>query len=194
MRDTLVHAKVGVAELRASLEKTRIQLQAEQRELETAQRRGRLADGIGDAETSAIAARFVDQHAQRVQVFTRKLEAQDAEIRLAEAGVEEMTAELKRLALGRPDARGQSTSSATSGTEGAPSASSEGRAAGASPDAGPGSPPGASPGAPSGGPLDLDADERLRADLDALARANRRAAREAQADERLADLKRRMEQ
>ena len=155
MRDTLVQARVGLADLRTSLETTRARLEAERRELETVRRRKGLAAGINDAETVTIAERYETQHAQRVTVLEQKLAVQEAELAMAEREVEEMTAELKLAAAGVGSVASTST---------------------AQPDVA----------------ADPEA-ERLQQELDSLARARRRAATEAEADEKLAALKRRME-
>ena len=155
MRDTLVQARVGLADLRTALDTTRSRLEAERRELETVRRRKGLAAGINDAETVAIAERYELQHGQRVTVLEQKLAVQEAELSMAQREVEEMTAELKLAAAGVD-----------------------------------------SVGSPTSVPPDITSDpeaERLQQELDALARARRRAATEAEADEKLAALKRRME-
>ncbi|HET7585478.1 MAG TPA: hypothetical protein VFK13_11260 [Gemmatimonadaceae bacterium] len=102
MRDSLVHARMAVAEMRTAAEATRSQLAAERKELETARRRGALAAGIGDDETVQVAQRFAERHEERVRVLERKLEVQDAELALAGREVEEMTAQLKAASLGLP--------------------------------------------------------------------------------------------
>src|SRR5206468_7537611 len=58
MRDTLVQAKVGLQDLRDALEKSKRRLETERRELDTVQRRKRLADQIGDAETVRVAGQY----------------------------------------------------------------------------------------------------------------------------------------
>jgi hypothetical protein len=100
MRDTLVQARVGLAELRGGLEKTRARLDLEAKELETVRRRKQLAEGIGDKETVDIAGKYEEMHQQRVEVVRQKVAAQEAEITLAERDVREMTAELKSVMSG----------------------------------------------------------------------------------------------
>jgi len=99
MKDTLVRARMGIDDLRAGVELTRSRLLAERRELETVQRRKTLAQGIGDAETVAVAERYERQHAERTEVLGRKLEVQERELLISERDVSEMTEEL-RTALG----------------------------------------------------------------------------------------------
>jgi hypothetical protein len=161
MRDTLVQARLGLDDLRSALATTRSRLAEERRELDTIRRRKGLAAGIKDAETVTIAERYEAQHAQRVTVLEQKLVIQETELAMAEREVEEMTAELKLAAAGVDSVS-------------APPAGSGGVGPGADPS------------------VDPDA-ERLRQELDSLARARRRAATDAEAEEKLAALKRRME-
>lgn len=100
MRDTLAQARVGVDDLRGAVEQTRTRLAAERRELETVQRRRRLAEAIADSETVRVAERFERQHAERIEVLVRKLEAQESELVLTEAEVREMTEAYKAAGRG----------------------------------------------------------------------------------------------
>ena len=100
MKDSLVQAKVGLADLRGGLETTRSRLAVERRELETVERRKRLAEGIDDAETVSIAERYVRLHGERVDVLARKLEAQEAELSLVETEIDDMTREFKSALAG----------------------------------------------------------------------------------------------
>lgn len=165
MKDTLVHARLGLDDLRVSVEQTRKRLERERRELETVQRRKGLAQGIADTETVQIAERFEAQHAERVAVLERKLEAQQGELALVEREVEEMTQQLKAAAAGVGSGMPPGSVSGVTGAAGGAG--------------------GADPG--------LD-DERsaLEQEMAGLDRAQRRAAAEAEADARLAELKRRM--
>ena len=100
MKETLVQARMGVDDLRTGLDKTRQRLVAEERELETVRRRKALAEQINDRETIEIATKYEEMHAQRVDVVRRKVEAQEAELSLAERDVGEMTAQLKAVMSG----------------------------------------------------------------------------------------------
>src|SRR6476660_4101939 len=104
MKQTLVTARMGLEELRSGLALTRERLAAEQRQVETMRRRKGLAAGIADAETVALAEKYEAHHAERVAVLQRKLDAQEAELAMAEREVAEMTAELKQAMLGVPAA------------------------------------------------------------------------------------------
>jgi transposase len=153
MRDTLVHARMALDDLRQGTERTRRRLDAERAELETIRRRQTLAEGIGDQETVQVAARFATMHAERLALLTKKLEAEEGEVVLVQREVEEMTLQLKSANAG-------AGSGIRSGA--APSPDDDGR------------------------------DPGLAQELDALDRDRRRAASDADAEARLAALKRRM--
>ena len=99
LREALLEAKVGVATMRSALIVTEQELLVEQRQLADAERRGRLAAEVPDAETVRVADRFALRHRERVAVLERKLVVQRDELALAEREVEEMLAQVK---AGRP--------------------------------------------------------------------------------------------
>ena len=154
MRETLVRAKMALDDLREGVATTESRLTRERGELETVQRRKALAEGIKDAETVTIAARFEAQHTERTTILEKKLEAAQAELALVEREVEEMTAQFKAA------------------------------------QAGVGS--GLRPGAVDEELEPTQGDAQLDRDLRSLDRERRKAASDAEADARLADLKRRM--
>jgi hypothetical protein len=160
MKQTLVTARMGLDDLRAGVATTRTRLLAEQRELETTRRRKGLAANISDAETVALAEKYETHHAERVAVYERKLEAQEAELAIAERDVAAMAGELKAAMLG---------------TAPPPStAGADERAAAAAAD-------------------EVVGDSsRVAEELDAMGRARARSERDADAERRLAELKRRM--
>jgi hypothetical protein len=100
MRETLVQAKVGLAEMRESLERDRKRLIAEERELETVRRRRQLAQDINDTETVAVANKYEATHAERVELLRKKVLVQEDEVRMAETDVEMMNTELRAAASG----------------------------------------------------------------------------------------------
>ena len=157
LKQALVHARMGVDDLRTGVAKARERTTAAQEELETIRRRKRLAEQIGDAETVAVADRFEKLQAERVDVLTRKQDAQERELALAEHEVAEMSADFRRAVAGV-------------GSGGPVGGGDPERAAAAEVDALLG---------------DDDASDRER-------RAAARAQRDADADARLAELKRRM--
>lgn len=152
-----MHARMTLDDLRDGLEKSRARLRHEDNELATISRRKSLAQQIGDAETVKVAEHFEAQVAERVAILRRKVEAQEAELALAEREVEEMKSQLK--------------------------AAVSGVGSGLSPDT--------SPAAAVNDVLD-DGRADLERELDSLKRAQHRSAAEAEADARLAELKRRM--
>ena len=162
MRDTLVQAKVGLEDLRDGLAKAKARLAAEERELETVLRRKQLAEGIGDRETVDVATKYEAMHRERADVSRRKVEAQEAELAIAERDVAEMTAELKTAMSG--GSLGGSQRPAAEGDDAA--------AAGTT-------------GVGTEG-------EGLASEIDSLGRARVRAERDADADRKLEELKRRM--
>jgi chromosome segregation ATPase len=104
MRDTLVQARVGLQDLRDGLAQSKRRLESERRELDTVQRRKRLAEQINDAETVRLAGQYEQMHVERVAVLERKVEAQESELALAERDVAQMMTELRQAASGIPSA------------------------------------------------------------------------------------------
>jgi len=100
MKQTLVQARMGLDDLRGGIDQTRKRLAVEQSELETVRRRKGLAAGINDLETVALAEKYESLHAERTDVLSRKLAAQESELALMEREVGEMTAALKSAMAG----------------------------------------------------------------------------------------------
>ena len=127
MRDALVHAKLGLNDLRASLATTSARLAAERAELETVRRRQGLAAQIDDQETVAIAERFAVQHAERVAMLETKEMVQQQELSLAERDYDEMSAELRLILSGvAPGAPSVASTAASTANE--PTGSADTRA------------------------------------------------------------------
>src|SRR5512134_1337787 len=97
MRRAAVEGRAALMKLREALAATERELVVERKHLEDAQRRGVLAEGIGDGETVEIAGRFAARHGERVVVLEQKLVAQRAELDLAERDVQEMVDQLKQM-------------------------------------------------------------------------------------------------
>ena len=154
MKDTLVQARLGLDDMRAGLTTAKQRLIVEEKELETVRRRKQLAEGINDKETVDLAVKYEQMHAERVDVLRKKVEAQEAELALAEREVGSMTAELRQVMAGAPLPHG--------------------------------GPP------PSDADLGLGNDSSLKDEIDSLGRTRARQDREADADRRLEELKRRM--
>jgi len=155
MKDTLVQARLGLDDMRSGLNTARQRLAIEERELETVRRRKQLAEGINDKETVDLAVKYEQMHGERVEVMRRKVEAQEAELALAEREVGSMTAELRQVLAGAPM-------------------------------------PNVAAPQPSDADLGLGNDTSLHDEIDSLGRARARQDREADADRRLEELKRRM--
>jgi hypothetical protein len=102
LREALLEAKVGLTTMREALATTERELAGERKQLEDAERRGRLARDLPDPETVAVAERFAARHRDRVQVLERKLVVQREELALAEREVEEMLAQFRSSAGGAP--------------------------------------------------------------------------------------------
>lgn len=164
MKRALVQAKLGLEDLREGVELTRRRVAVEREQLETATRRRTLAEGINDAETVAVAAKYEAQHGERLGVLERKLEVQLAELGLVERDYDEMVSQLKQADRGAG--------------AGMPSGTADRMMGGA--------------GGLSDEELGLRNDAPLNSEIDALGRARQRADREAGADAALEALKKKM--
>ena len=102
MKEALVHAKMGVHDLRTAVTVTERRVAQEREELATVERRLGLAAQINDQETVTIAERFRAQHAERLAVLGTKLMSQQQELKLTERELEEMTVQLRRAMSGLP--------------------------------------------------------------------------------------------
>ncbi len=100
LRDAVVEARAAVAAMRDGIVATERELAAERRQLDDAERRGRLAAELPDPETVEVAERFAARHRERVGVLERKLAVQRDEVGMAEREVEEMTAQLRQAQQG----------------------------------------------------------------------------------------------
>jgi hypothetical protein len=96
LHSAVVEAKVAVSAMQDALSATERTLAAERKQLEDAERRGRLAAQIPDPETVQVAEQFAARHRERVAVLEKKLVAQQEELALTRRDVDQMTAELKQ--------------------------------------------------------------------------------------------------
>ncbi len=161
MKDTLVHARMGLEDLRGGLAQTQQRLAAEEKEVQTMRRRKEAAAAINDTETVTLAEKYEAIHSERTEVLRRKLEAQEAELAIAERDVNEMTAELKQAMMGI----GGTGANARATIDDAARAEVEDV---------------------------LTRDSKVGEEIDSIARAGKRANREAEAERQLAELKKRM--
>ena len=102
MREAVVDAKVAVAEVQEAVVRTEREITVERQRLADAERRGRLAGEIQDAETVAVASRFAAKHRERLGVLERKLANQREELALAQRELDDMQAQLKTAERDRP--------------------------------------------------------------------------------------------
>jgi hypothetical protein len=100
LRDALVEARFGVAEMRRVLVAAETELQSERKQLADAERRGKLAAAVPDPETVAVAERFASRHRERILVLERKVAVQRDELALAEREVQEMTVQWRTASSG----------------------------------------------------------------------------------------------
>lgn len=98
LREALLEARLGITSMREALARSERELAAERKQLEDAERRGRLAAAVPDAETVAVAERFATRHRERVQVLERKIVVQRDELTLAEREVREMAEQYRGAA------------------------------------------------------------------------------------------------
>lgn len=98
MRDAVIEARAALEAMRQGVAKSEQQLAAERQHLADAERRGRMAAQIGDQETADVAQQFAVKHGERVGVLEDKLQAQRAELALAERELDGMKSQLKKAA------------------------------------------------------------------------------------------------
>ena len=90
MRREWVAARADLPVIAESLQRTRVELGRERELVEQCERRGRLAEGIGDTETVRIAGEFATRHRARITVLEQKVAAVEAEHSLRLSEIEEM--------------------------------------------------------------------------------------------------------
>lgn len=100
LREAILEAKVGLGTMRSALVSTERELVVERRQLDDAERRGRLAADVPDAETVALAEKYAVRHRERVTVLERKLEVQRQELALVERELAEMVSEYRAAPRG----------------------------------------------------------------------------------------------
>jgi hypothetical protein len=100
LHDALVELKVAAGQNRDALATAERELTAERRHLEDAERRGRLAGDIGDAETGRIAGEFAAKHRERVELLERKVAVIRDELAYVEREYESLAAQLKSVRQG----------------------------------------------------------------------------------------------
>ena len=99
MHAAVIEAKTSLGLMEEAIEKTATRLKRERDQLADAERRGQLAEGIGDKETKEVADEFAAKHRERAAVLERKLAAQQEELVLARREVDGMKEQLKAARL-----------------------------------------------------------------------------------------------
>jgi hypothetical protein len=118
LREAVREAEAVFVRLRHAVAETEATLASERRQLDDAERRGRLAAALPDAETAAIAARFAARHRERVVLLERKVAVQLDELQLAERELEELATHAAER--GRRDVAADLRSAASTGEHPAP--------------------------------------------------------------------------
>jgi hypothetical protein len=98
----LVDAKVAIGDMKRGLSATARELAAEQQHLADSERRGRLAEEIGDQDTAELARLWAGKHRERVDLLVRKQRVQEDELVLAERQLAEWTEAYRRAKAGVP--------------------------------------------------------------------------------------------
>lgn len=101
----LLEAKVGVSAMRDALAVTERSLADERRQLDDAERRGRLAASVPDPETVQVADQFAGRHRERVAMLEKKSALQREELALAERDLETLTREYRGTRQGTDGTR-----------------------------------------------------------------------------------------
>lgn len=100
LQQAVIEAKVSLSQMKDGIAATERELQLEKKQLEDAERRGRMATEIADQETVDLAARYTTRHRERALILERKLLVQREELVLAERDVAEWTAQLRAAKQG----------------------------------------------------------------------------------------------
>lgn len=100
MRDALIEAKVGLTRMNEAISISERELALERKQLEDAERRGRLASAVPDQETVRVAEMFAARHRERIEVLVRKITVQRDELILAQREIEEMAIEVRKASSG----------------------------------------------------------------------------------------------
>jgi len=102
LHDALVELKVAAGVNRDALAAAERELAREQQHLADAERRGRLATEIGDAETGRIADEYAARHRERVGLLERKLSVIRDELAYVEREYQSLAAQLQSVRQGVP--------------------------------------------------------------------------------------------
>lgn len=101
MQREAVEARAALEASKEQLARARKRSGEEARNAEICERREVLAREIGDTDTAGVAARYAERHAGRSRVLADKASAIEAEIRLQEAEYAEMLAQIGKARANR---------------------------------------------------------------------------------------------
>jgi len=100
LRDALLELKVAAGQSRDALAVAERELAAQRQQLADAERRGRLAAEIGDAETAGIASDFAAKHRERIALLERKVGVIRDELAFVEREYQGLAAEYQAARQG----------------------------------------------------------------------------------------------
>jgi phage shock protein A len=101
MRQELVEARASLPLLEQEVQRAGQARDREREEVAKCERRGTLAERIGDAETARVAGEFAARHRERLAVLEKKLVAAEAELAMRRSEAEEMKRRFKEADANR---------------------------------------------------------------------------------------------
>ncbi|HEX7240545.1 MAG TPA: PspA/IM30 family protein [Longimicrobiaceae bacterium] len=101
MRREMVEARANLPVLEEGVARARAELERERRALADVERRGGMAERIGDAETARVAAEFTARHRERIAVLEDKVRTAEAERDLHAREISEMSRKYKEADANR---------------------------------------------------------------------------------------------
>lgn len=95
MREEVTDAKTRLHDLQEGIRRALAEAEREKREMETCERRERMARQIGDEETAGVAGDFARKHRERKDVLEQKALALQKELDLRKREIEAMLKQIK---------------------------------------------------------------------------------------------------
>jgi phage shock protein A len=95
MRQEATEAKTRLHDLDQAIRRALAEAEREKRELDTCERRERMARQIGDEDTAKVAAEFGRKHLERKEVLEQKAVALEKELALRKREIEEMLNQIR---------------------------------------------------------------------------------------------------
>lgn len=116
LRDALVEFKIGIGQMRDALAKSEADLEVARKDAADYERRGQLAAGIGDAETTRVAEEYTAKMRERVDLLDRKVIVQRDELGMAERDYDATMKQFQATSRGIPIDAGSATGPAADAT------------------------------------------------------------------------------